>query len=423
MTDRGDRYVVLGLAGTRATWFTEVARWATSGMLPLDYLKCLSVDELLSRLRSARPSSAVLIDGGIPGLDRDLLSTAVGAGCAVLVVDDEARRGWTALGAAAVLPSTFDRTALLDALRLHAQAIGAATDVEAVVGLPAAPARTDGLVVAVCGPGGTGASTTAAALAQGLAAAPGSDVLLADAVRNAEQAVLHDVGEVAPGLQELVESHRGGWPAETEVRALTWAVPSRGYRLLLGLRRAKHWNALRPRAVEAGVDSLAAVFDQVVFDVDADLDADDVGTTDLADRTAVARAVARRADVVVVVGRPGVKGTHALLRVVTEMTEAGVSPERLLPVVVGAPRQPRARAELVRAVAGLGALAAGADLGPVVLLPERRTDLAWRDSAPMPAPLPSTLAAAVITLHQRSSAVSRQQDEPQLVVPGSLGLA
>ena len=34
-----ERYVVIGLAHVRSDWFTEVARWSTSGSLPIEFVK------------------------------------------------------------------------------------------------------------------------------------------------------------------------------------------------------------------------------------------------------------------------------------------------------------------------------------------------------------------------------------------------
>ena len=48
----GDRFVVLGVAQVRSPWFREVARWATSAMLPIEFVKAMSVEEVRVRLRS-----------------------------------------------------------------------------------------------------------------------------------------------------------------------------------------------------------------------------------------------------------------------------------------------------------------------------------------------------------------------------------
>ncbi|OWY60782.1 hypothetical protein B7486_67325, partial [cyanobacterium TDX16] len=76
-----DRWVVLGVAPARATWFTELARWSTAGVVPVEFVKCLSVDEVAVRLRSGRVHSALLVDEHTPGLDRDLLAEAEDRGC------------------------------------------------------------------------------------------------------------------------------------------------------------------------------------------------------------------------------------------------------------------------------------------------------------------------------------------------------
>src|SRR5439155_6990255 len=95
------------------------------------------------------------------------------------------------------------------------------------VGATATPRPTKpALVVAVTGPGGTGASTAAIALAQGLAIdrRRRARVLLADLCLRSEQAMLHDVKEVGPGLFELVDAHRFGNLAAAEVRALAFTI-------------------------------------------------------------------------------------------------------------------------------------------------------------------------------------------------------
>ena len=60
------------------------------------------------------------------------------------------------------------------------------------------------------GPGGVGRSTLAMALAAGLAADPRDAglVVLADLALHAQQALLHDAGDV-PGVVELVDAYRG----------------------------------------------------------------------------------------------------------------------------------------------------------------------------------------------------------------------
>src|SRR5439155_21583743 len=121
----GDRYVLLGLAQARSSWFRAVAQWANSASIPAEFVKCVSVEELRARLASNRSFSAVVVDGSLAALDRDLVDTAMRAGCAVIVIDDRrATRDWAALGVHDVLPDFFDRKSLLDALAVHAAMIG-----------------------------------------------------------------------------------------------------------------------------------------------------------------------------------------------------------------------------------------------------------------------------------------------------------
>src|SRR5215471_17928559 len=117
----GERYVVLGLAPVRAPWFTEVSRWATSGVVPVEFVKCLSGDELRARLGSGRAFSALLVDGGLPDLDRDLVDAARRSGCACLVVGDGSTLDLD--GIAERLAPAFTRAELLDALATHAHLV------------------------------------------------------------------------------------------------------------------------------------------------------------------------------------------------------------------------------------------------------------------------------------------------------------
>ena len=417
-----DRYRLLGLAQPRSPWFRDVSRWATSAALPVEFVKCVAIDELHARLRTGRVFSAILVDAGLAGLDRDLIDAAREAGAAVLVVDDgHARRDWTALGVDAVLPAQLDRPLLLAALTESAQPVRG-PEVEPGADLTPAPVGWRGRLIAVTGPAGGGSSTVAMALAQGLAA-PASEagmVLLADLALHADQALLHDAGDVVPGVQELAEGHRNGTPTVDDVRRLTFHVEGSGYHLLLGLRRHRDWTALRPRAVEAGLDSLQRAFRQVVADVDADIEGDDeVGSVDVEDRNLLARTTLRRADLVVVVAPPSVAGFRRLVMTVDDLTRFGLAPTRLLPLVTRAPRRGRGRAEIT---AALGELAPG--MSSPVFVPDRRNlDDLIRTATPLPRSIVQPVTAAVEALLDRQPLVpaADEQPEPVAVVPGSLG--
>lgn len=423
-----DRYVVLGLARARAPWFTDVARWATSGLLGIEYVKAVSTDEVRARLRSGRRFSALLLDGTLTGVDRDLLELAVSNGCAPLVVGDRDDH-WRRMGAAATIPVDFERSELEAALAEHAVGISRVDDVPGLVDRPDADVGFRARTIAVTGSGGSGRSTVAMAIAQSFAAEPAhtDTVVLADLCLHAGQGLLHDAGDVIPGLLELVEAHRAGVPAPDEVRALTFDVVERRYRLLLGLRRHRDWTALRPRSLQASLDGLRRSFTLVVADVDADLEGEAAtGSADVEDRNLLARTTTALADVVVVVGTPGIAGLHALLRVLRDLLAAGVEPERLVPVLNRAPRSRRTRAELVTTVRDLlGASHPHAEVLSPVLVPDRRgLDDHLRDAVALPDAFVRPVASAVRT---RLDAVPDRADaecwapEPIVVRPGSLG--
>ena len=434
-----ERYVLLGLARARSQWFRTVGQWATAAMLPAEFVRCVSLEEVRARLRSGRPFSAVLLDGTLPGVDRDVIAAAAEAGASVLVVDD-GLRDWRGLGAAAVLPATFSRDELVELLAATSQPVGTATIEDAAV--PSAAEVEPGRLLAVTGPGGTGASTVAMALAQGLAtgeaALPGRGrvsrraepsaphVLLADLCRTADQAVLHDSQVVVPSVQEVVEAHRTAVPEARALLDQTFEVPTRGYRLLLGLRRPRHWVALRPRAFEATLDSLERAVDVVVADVEADVEGEaETGSLDVEERNLLARATLARAQVTVVVIDPSMKGLHAGVRTIHDLVGFGVPVGAMLPVFNRSPRSPRVRAELTTALSELvdDGLTAAAELMSALHLPERGIDPLLRDGAALPGTLARPLARGVQAMLERlgdTPAVDRSDPVPQPVTPGSL---
>lgn len=422
-----ERYVVLGLGPARSEWFRRIGRWAHDGSLAVQFVKCVSAADLLAHIRSARTFSAALLDAAAPGVDRDLIDAAGESGIAVFVVDDTRRADWQQLGAAAVLSSALSRDELSEALSRLARPIG---DHDTIPGeVPAVPvaaaARAD--VTVVCGPGGTGASTVAMALAQAAGDDPGLGgmVLLVDAARRAELAMLHDAGDVVPGIQEAVELHRVGRPRLEDVRAHTFAIAARRYDLLLGLRRPHHWAALRPRAVEALFDSLIRGWRAVIVDTDGDAESTELsGSDDVEHRTLLMRTATSVARRVVVVGRPSTKGLHSLAALLHELVECGVDPALLVPVINDAPRAPQQRAELGKALVRLGPDAALAVAGPVFLPHQRRLEAVTRGGGRLPRPLVDALAGIRRVGRSRAATdVDADMGGPRRIVPGSLGLA
>jgi hypothetical protein len=419
-----ERYVVLGLARPRARWFGEISRWATSAALPLEFVKCLTIDETRARLTSGRAWSSLLVDANVPGIDRDLIDLANGAGAAVLVIDDpRVPRSWQELGARAVLPAALERDDLLAALAEHARPVSrSAPRIDEPPSSHPPPWR--GRLVAVTGAGGTGASTLAAMLAQGFAGDVTQQglVLLADLALDADQAVIHDAGDVMPGLPELVDAHRLGLPEPDEIRSLTFHCPYRGYHLLLGLRRHRDWSSLRPKALDAALDGLRRSYRVVIADIDSDLEGEDqTGSLEVEDRNLLARRSVAEADAVVAVGAPGVVGIHQLARLLRDLVAHGVPPSRILPVLNRGPSSRRRRSELSHAVAAMAGPGA-VELASAVVIPERkgvdsliRTGGRWPD-------------ATARQLHRMVEAILDRPTDERIdpsghvpVVPGSLG--
>lgn len=427
-----ERYVVLGLAHVRSSWFAEVSRWATTAAIPLDFVKCVSIDELRARLASGRAFSAVVADAGLTGIDRDFIDRAREIGCAVVLVDDgTSRRDLTALGVSGLLPTGFDREQLLAVLDEYARVVGGSVP-DTLVSTPAPPgsptAGWRGRLIAVTGAGGSGTSVAAIALAQGLAADVRTQgrVLLADLALDADQAMLHDARDIVPGLQELVDAFRHGTPLADDLLALTYGDGS-PYRVLLGLRRHRDWTVLRPRALHAALDGLRRAFTHVVADIDPDLEGEaECGSTDVEDRNLLARSTIDLADAVVVTGLPGVQGIHRLVRNIAAIIDHGVPPERILPTINRAPRGARPRAELTRTVAALldpvlGS-AAGVLSSPLFLADHRRVDAGLRDGIGVPGSMATAITGGVQAILSRTIDLRGPASaEPRPIVPGSLG--
>lgn len=469
------RFVVLGLARPRTPWFGEVGRWATSGAAPLEFIRCVSREEVAAHLASGRAYSALLVDGASIELDRDLVDAMRSAGSATIVVEDRSvTRDWQVLGVHAVLRADFNRTDLVVTLDTHAAALETAPTTLAEAfearGESASGLGTPdmGRWISVTGRG-AGASLLAMALAQALGSrhqhrtvqhrsnrrprlraptvtntpntpsTPNAPVLLADLALDADQAMLHGAPDIVPGLNELVDAFRTNHVPADAVRNLTFAVDGRHYQLLLGLRRHRDWAALRPRALSASLDGLARAFPVVVADVNADVEGEtDCGSVEIEERNALARASLRRSDVVLVVGGADLKGLHGLIRTLGRLRQFGIDPARLVPVVNRAPRHPRARAEITRALSSLvdvvppgshpdgvpdGAVPPRDEtLAGVLFLPEiRRVDALIRDGAPLPAALCDPLGAALRAVLERTAPVGVPHSEPAAIRPGELG--
>ena len=417
-----DRFVVCGLAHVRAEWFRRVARWSTAGVIPLEFLKCLSTEDLRARIDTGQSVSAVLVGGDLPGVDRALIARALERGAAVIIVAPRsAGRDWSALGAATVLEPDFDQAALLRVLHHHARPV---LDPQATPQPPRPASGRAARLVAVMGPGGTGASTAAMALAQGLATRKSAPaVLLADFCRQADLCLYHDRPDNHPGLPELIDAHRHGTLAGHELKSLVRPV-TRGYDLLPGLRRAGDWTAVAAPAIAPALATLRRHYDVVVVDMDPDLeDAQSCGSVDVEERHALTRETTVRLDVVVLVGSPGVKGLHSLARLVQDVIDWGVPAARLIPIVNRIDHQSATttRRSLATVMARSGR--AHRELGPVATLRrQRRLETRHRDVGPLPTALTRPLAGAV-TRALDSAGPRPAVAEPETAPPATVAVA
>ena len=432
-----ERFVLVGLATARSTWLARLSHWVTSGSLPAELVRCLTIEEFRATLRARRVSVA-LLDEMSRHADRDLLGAVRAAGgAAVVVVGREPRRDWLALGADACLSDDFELPALSELLRTRALRVGA-TDDAVQVGAPVASLPA-GHLVAVCGPGGTGASTVACAVAQGLATRPvrrgpdrdsgaagmeqlvsGGAVALVDLALNGELALLHGAAPAGAGLPGLVQAHRRGGVDRAALDGFLLAVEERSYMLLTGLRRRRAWATMRPRALHAAVEGLLTRFSWVVADTDSDAEGEpDSGSLDVEERNAMSRCALGRASAVVVVGHPGVKGVYSLLRTLEDLLEFGVGPERVVPVVN---RCRSGRAERGQVEAALAELSHAGTGHPPVFLPERDVERALVDAGRLPGWLVDPVSSAVRGVVTRTGGAPAGYDSEaaEPIEPGSL---
>lgn len=424
-----DRYVVVGVATARAEWFRSMSQWASSAALPIEFIRCISVTEARARLESGRPHSVLLVDERISGLDRDLLDTAAEHRCAVVVITSQnSERPWLDLGASQILADVdFDRATIFATLSEVADPIPEASPERVDDLRPRNQTRWSGELVAVTGQPGAGASTVAMAIAQGLGSDPRQQrlVCLADLALDADLAMLHDARDVTPGLQELIELHRGNIPSRSQLQRGLFRVEVRNYDLLLGLRHHRDWTILRNRSTEATLDGLMRAYRTVIADVDIDVEGErETGSIDVEDRNLLARTAISNSSTVVVVGSGSMKGLFSLSRSLQRLVDFEVDPRRLVPVINNAPRSIRRRTELLNAFAGLVPEDIADETGsPLLVSVKRSVADAVRDVAPLPKSIvgPLTTAVAARLGSKTTDKPDVETDEPQAVVPGSLG--
>jgi Mrp family chromosome partitioning ATPase len=415
------RFVVATLARPRASWHDPIVQLANSGGLPIEVRKCVGVIDLLSQLTTGHPLSAVLLDGGMPGIDRDLILRLQSNGLSVMVVSDaQTPRDWPALGANVTLPASFEPHDLLDALQGSATSVHEAAFPETTDPSWREPAPWDGACVAVVGSGGSGVSTVAIAAAQGLGNGGGrvNTVALADFCLCAEQSMLHDADPAAPGLLELLDLCRLQSPEPSAVRSFVSPIHKRGYDLLPGLRRRRLWTQLRGPSSATALKALRQTYAYVVADLDGDFEGEsESGSIDVEERNQLARLTASQATVVLAVGHASMKGLHSLTRVIRDLADFNVDPSKIQPVFNLAPPNGRARAGYTAALAeltdGVGLVSSP------VFVPTKDIDDRLRALVPFPTAITDPIAGS-IRAHIDRATGDEQFAEPVPVKPGFL---
>lgn len=376
-----ERHTIAALAHPRAQWPTTVARWATSGAVPVELLTCLSSDELTAAFASGRRLSAVLLDGASSRVDEHLVAEIQDCGAVPIGVHAlDVPTDWQHLGISSVLHADFERDDLVG--MLDAVCGGDRPRDRGTHGVTLSVAEKHGTVIAVCGSGGCGASVVSMALAQGLAdrtngprsvadADTASRTLLIDGTRRAHQAMYHHTGDVIPGLPDLLGRVRRSTVDATELHEMTFAT-TRGYRLLLGAPTLRESATASAGVVSEALSTAARHNDVVVVDHDGDLP---MGL--------ISDALSGIAMLWVIVTEAGIKGLHESVRFAEEACNAGVPAKRVLVACNRVRRRDPARLafpiEFSRITHGMGL-----DVAPVMVLPEVRLETVHRDVALLP---------------------------------------
>jgi hypothetical protein len=304
------RYVLLLLGSPGAAWVEALERRLAGVAWAAELIACEHPHEACARLTSGRKHSALVVTTGTC-LDADLANAAEAAGVPVITCRPDAGR--LDLGHVRPVPWGDRLPPWLGLL------LGTATG----------PVARQGQLVGLCGPGGTGVSVVAFAMAQGLA--PANDLVLADFARRSHQALLHHLPLGEGGLLDLVARLRGRCLSSSEVRGATTAVDGQPYRLLTGPWRSRHWTAIRSGTFDIALQALRSAFGLVIADITGDFDGEaETGSLEVEERNHPARQVVLTADLVVLVGGPGPTARHATADTHEQLKALGVEGSRIL---------------------------------------------------------------------------------------------
>jgi MinD-like ATPase involved in chromosome partitioning or flagellar assembly len=253
-----------------AAWEAPLVRALQARALGVELIRrCVDHGELLGVALRDRPA-AVVLNGDLSWLDRDLVGTLEDHGIVVVAIGAEAERArLDRLGVAHQLGT--DVTAEGLATVLHG-VVGARPDAEAPGPVPERIEPRRGRLVAVWGgPGAPGRTTVASELAVGLARV-GNEVALIDGDAWAASVAQRLGLAETPSVTQAARLAGDGWPESIE--GCLQAGPA-GCSVLVGLARSELWPEVRERAWTAVLTAAQERADVVVVDLAAPIEEDE----------------------------------------------------------------------------------------------------------------------------------------------------
>ena len=256
----GDRFVVLGVAQVRSPWFREVARWATSAMLPVEFVKAMSVEEVRVRLRSGRGYSALLVDDSLAGRrPRPRRAGARGRLRGGRRRQRPRRRGSGASSAprrCSPAPSAATSCSRCSSRWPRRSPAPPATSPHRRRRPPHRASAAGSWPSPV--PPAPGAPRSPPRWPRAWPATPGTATWCAWPTSRSTPtrrcSTAHPTS--CPGSSSWSRATAPARRRSTTSAASPGTSPTRGYHLLLGLRRHRDWTAVRPRAFAAALDGL-----------------------------------------------------------------------------------------------------------------------------------------------------------------------
>jgi MinD-like ATPase involved in chromosome partitioning or flagellar assembly len=307
--------------------------------------RCRDIVELRA-VAHASQVDAVIVDAGLRGLDRDVVTNlvAVGVRLVALRVDDVGD------------PVGLDGTSVVEDLQDLPEALQqpAAQKIHLEQPFPADPGS--GRVVAVWGPVGSPGRTTVAIELAAALSRQGDDVMLLDVDTTGPSVaqlmgLIDDTSGVAAAARLAAE--RSLTP--DDLAGLAVAIPS-GPRILVGLPATERWIELRSGSVDEVLRCARGTVPWTLADIGAGIEGHDLdwAEPDAPQRYSAARATLATADAVVCVGRTDPVGLSRLLRELPKVRS--LAPTAMIEVILNrssSRADTRQASELVKDLAGV----------------------------------------------------------------------